>query len=356
MEPTNERDTREGMSVSDLDPQIDAVLKKLEESGTPPVGELSPEELRANYAQLVKEEFGEVDEVHAVEDRDADGVPVRIYRPVETTEPSTALMYFHGGGWVVGSIETHDGITRALAKRAGCVVVSVDYRLAPEHQYPAALRDCWQATQWVMNNAEELGIDIDRIGVGGDSAGGTLATIVARKGRDIGTPLATQLLIYPVCSRTPDTPSYSLFSMGYGLTRDAVTWYWTQYLGDSDGSEDPDIAPSALRDMRRLPRAIVVTAEADVLRDEAETYAQRMFLAGVETEGYRYDGMIHGFLRMAGVVERSNKALDEIAESLAAALAKGWRDDFGPAPDELPASAQPAEEQPAEEQPAGESS
>ena len=317
------------MSVPDLDPQISAVLEKMAKSGRKPVGESSAEELRANFVQDVKDTFGPLDEVHSIEDRDADGVPVRIYRPVETTEPSTALVYLHGGGFVVGSIETHDGITRALAKRAGCVVISVDYRLAPEHQYPAALDDAWKATKWVLENAEELGIDVNKVGVGGDSVGGTLATIVARKGRDVGMPLATQLLIYPVTSRLADTPSYSLFSFGYGLTRDAMAWYWTQYLGDSDGSDDPDIAPTALRDMRRLPRAIVITAEVDVLRDEAETYAQRLFLAGVETEGYRYDGMIHGFLRLTGVVDRSNLALDEISESLAAALAKGWRDDDG---------------------------
>lgn len=317
------------MAVPDLDPQISAVLKRLEEAGVPPVEECTPEALRAGFVEAVKATFGPVDEVHSVEDRDVDGVPIRIYRPVETTEPSTALVYFHGGGWVIGSIETHDGITRALAKRAGCVVISVDYRLAPEHQYPGALEDCWKVASWVWANAEELGLDVDRIGVGGDSAGGTLATVVARKGRDVGTPFATQLLLYPVTSQLGDTPTYSLFSFGYGLTRDAMAWYWRQYLGDSDGTENPDISPSSLRDMRRLPRAIVVTAEADILRDEAETYAQRLFLAGVDTEGYRYDGMIHGFLRLPGVVDRSNTALDEIAESLAAALAKGWRDDNG---------------------------
>jgi acetyl esterase/lipase len=316
------------MSVPLLDPQIADVLRRAEASGAPPVEEQTPEELRANYVKLAKEQFGEVDELHAVEDRDADGVPVRIYRPVETDERSTALVYFHGGGFVIGSIDTHDGVTRALAKRAGCVVVSVDYRLAPEHRYPAALEDCWQATRWVTANSEELGIDPDRIGVGGDSVGGGLAAVVARKGRDAGTPFSAQLLLYPATSSRCDTPSYSMFSSGYGLTRDAMFWYWQQYLGDSDGSQDPDISPAALLDLRRLPRAIVVTAEADVLRDEAEAYAQRMFLSGVETEGYQYEGMIHGFLRMAGVVDRSRKALDEIAESLSAFLAKGWREDY----------------------------
>ena len=334
------------MSVPALDPEIADVLRRLEERGVPPVDSAPVEESRALYEHWAREDFGAVDEVHHVEDRDAEGVRVRIYRPTPTSEPSTALVYLHGGGWVVGSIDTHDGITRGLARRAGCVVVSVGYRLSPEHPYPAPLQDAWTATRWVLEHAEELGLDPDRIGVGGDSAGGTLAAVVARKGRDAGMPLAAQLLIYPVTSSRTDTPSYSLFQSGYGLTRAAMQWYWRQYIGGADGSSDPDISPGALMDLRRLPRAIVVTAEADVLRDEAETYAQRVFLAGNETEGYRYDGMIHGFLRFAGSVERSRKALDEIAESLAPALAKGWREVF-PAPPPAPEPQQPTQARPA---------
>ena len=315
------------MSVPELDPQIIAVLKKAEEDGLPSPEHITPEEARENFVKVAKEQFGPVDEVHSVEDRDADGVPVRIYRPVETSEPSRALVYFHGGGWVIGSIETHDGLTRAIAKRANCVVISVDYRLAPEHPYPAALEDAWTATRWVIANAAELGLDPEKIGVGGDSVGGALAAIIARKGRDTGTPFAVQLLLYPATSSRGDTPSYSLFSFGYGLSRDQMFWFWKQYLGEMDGSTDPEVSPAALSDMRRLPRGIVVTAEVDVLRDEAETYAQRMFLSGVETEGYRYEGMIHGFLRMPGLVDRSNKALDEICETLTEYLDKGWRDD-----------------------------
>ncbi len=316
------------MSVPDLDPDIIAVLRQAEESGAPPVEAMTPEENRATYARVAKEQFGEVDEMHSVEDRELDGVPVRIYRPVDTNEPMRGLVYFHGGGYVIGSIETHDGTARALAKRTPCIVVSVDYRLAPEHPYPAALDDAWTAARWVVEHASELGVDGDKVGVGGDSVGATLATIVARRGRDRGVPFSTQLLLYPTTTSRQDAPSYSLFSMGYGLTRNAMAWYWTQYIGEADGSGDPDISPSALQDMRRMPRAIVVTAEADVLRDEAETYAQRLFLSGVETEGYRYDGMIHGFLRMAGVVKRSNEAFTEIAQSLGPLLDKGWREDF----------------------------
>ena len=312
------------MSVPELDPQIRKVLDDAADAGTPPVPELSPDQVRANLAAGFEKLFGEREEVHSVEDRDADGVPVRIYRPVETDEPSTALVYFHGGGFVAGSVDVYDPLTRAIANRAGCVVISVDYRLAPEHRYPAAVDDAWTATKWVTSHAAELGLDELKIGVGGDSAGGTLAAIMARRTRDHGVALAAQLLVYPITAHDLNTPSYSLFSDGYLLTRDAMEWYWTQYLGESDGSENPDVSPSAERDLRRLPRAIIVTAEADVLRDEAEAYAQRLFLATVETEGYRYDGMVHGFLRMTGAVDRSNQALDEICESLTAALEKGY--------------------------------
>ena len=343
------------MSAPELDPQIIAALRQAAESGLPAPETVPPAEARANYAKLAQEQFGEVDPVFAVEERDADGVPLRIYRPVDTREPSRALLYIHGGGFVVGSVETHDGVTRALARRAGCVVVSVEYRLAPEHRYPAALEDCWQAARWLARNAAELGIDREKVGVGGDSVGGGLAAILARKARDTDAPFAAQLLIYPTVSSRQDTPAYSLYQSGYGLTRDSMAWYWRQYIGDYDGSRDVDVSPGALIDLRRLPRAIVVTAEADILRDEGEVYAQRLFLAGVETEGYRYDGMVHGFLRMAGIVERSNKALDEIAESLVAFLEKGWRDDYlvadplaavQPAPEPGPDAAGASEPQP----------
>jgi acetyl esterase len=308
-----------------LDPQIQAVLEEQAAAGVQAPGAVSVEALREQSARLGREQWGALDEVHSVEDTDAEGVPIRIYRPVDTDDPSMALVFFHGGGWVTGSIETHDGPARALAKRAGIVVVSVDYRLAPEHPFPAGLNDAWTATQWVSNHAADLNLDVDRIGVGGDSAGATFAAVVAARARHHAIPLALQLLLYPVTNHAFDTPSYSYFSEGYGLTRAGMQWFWEQYLGGADGS-NPDASPAQLDDLRRLPRAIVVTAEADVLRDEAEAYAQRLFLSTVETEGYRYDGMIHGFMRMAGKVERSNAAYDELAESIRTMLAKSWRD------------------------------
>jgi acetyl esterase len=282
-----------------------------------------PEEARAGYSVAAKEQFGPVDEVFAVEDRDAGGVPVRLYRPVETTGPRAALVYFHGGGWVIGSVETHDGMTRAFSRRAGVVVVSVEYRLAPEHPYPAALDDAWTAASWVLEHAGELGIDSRRVAVGGDSAGATLAAVVARRGRDAGAPFAAQLLLYPVISSVADGDSYRRFSSGYGLTADGMRWYWRQYIGDLDGGEDPEISPLALADASGLPPAIVITAEADVLRDEGEAYAQLLARAGVPTEERRYAGMIHGFLRMPGVVDRAGTALDEVSASLARVLGAG---------------------------------
>jgi acetyl esterase len=314
------------MSPPVLDPQIQALLEEQAAAGVQPPGAVAVDELREQYVRLCEEQWGELDEVHSVEDVDADGVPIRIYRPVETGDPSMALIYFHGGGWVIGSIDTHDGPARAIAKRTGIVVVSVGYRLAPEHPFPAAVDDAWAATQWISNHADELKLDVDRIGVGGDSAGGNLATVCARRGRDHAVPIAMQLLLYPVVNHAFDTASYSFFSEGYGLTRDGMQWFWDQYLGEGGDGTNPDASPSQVVDLRRLPRAIVVTAEADVLRDEAEAYAQRLFLSTVETEGYRYDGMIHGFMRMAGKVERSNAAYDELAPSIKAMLEKTWRD------------------------------
>lgn len=307
------------MTLPILDPQIQALLD--ESAATVPVDQIPVEQARAEYEQLCKAQWGELDELHSIEDMEADGVPIRVYRPSED-ERAMALVYFHGGGWVIGSIESHDGPCRRLAKSAGIVVVSVGYRRAPEHRFPAPLEDAWTATQWVYNHAPDLGIDAEKIGVGGDSAGATLATVVARRGRDHQLPLALQLLLYPVIDHMCSSSSYSLFSQGYGLTRDAMRWYWKQYLGDTEATT-PDASPALAENLQGLARAIVVTAEADILRDEAEGYAQRMFLSTVETEGYRYDGMIHGFMRMAGKVDRSRKAYDELAESIQAMLAKG---------------------------------
>jgi acetyl esterase len=304
----------------DVDPQVAAYLERLAALGVPPLQELTPEQARANFAGSIDALFGPVDSVYSVEDRVTDsGVSVRVYRPDDSGGPSPALVFFHGGGWVVGSIDTHDGITRALANRSGCVVVSVDYRVAPDHRFPTAIDDAWAATTWVSENAAELGIDPARLAVGGDSSGGNLAAAVARRARDAGLPIAFQLLVYPVTDHRFDSGSYDEFAQGYSLTREAMRWYWSQYLGDADGS-DPDASPARAADLAGLAPAFVASAGLDPLRDEGEAYARRLQEAGVPTTLVRYDGMIHGFLRMPAIIDRAADALDDLAAVLAETL------------------------------------
>jgi acetyl esterase len=303
-----------------IDPQVAQYLERLKALGLPPLEALTPAQARANFAASIDPLFGPVDSMFSVEDRETDtGVPARIYRPDDSAGPSPALVFFHGGGWVVGSIETHDGIARALANRSGCVVVSVDYRVAPEHRFPVAIDDAWSATRWVLANAAELGIHPGRVAVGGDSAGGTLAAVVARRARDAAVPLTLQLLVYPVIDHSFETGSYGDFAEGHSLTRDGMRWYWNHYLGDVDGHH-PDASPGRESDLAGLAPAFIATAELDPLRDEGEDYASRLEQAGVPTTLVRYDGMIHGFLRMPAAVDRAGDALDDLSAVLSGAF------------------------------------
>jgi acetyl esterase len=285
----------------ELDPQVAAYLESI--SGGPPVRSLPPAQLRANLETATPGLVGAVDEVAHVEDVDAGGVPARVYHPANATD--TALVYFHGGGWVIGSLETHDGLVRGLAARSGCRVLSVAYRLAPEHTFPAAVEDARAATRWVLD------LGFDAVAVGGDSAGGTLAAVVARE-----LPVALQLLICPVTDHRFDTGSYERFATGYGLTRDAMRWYWEQYLAGADGS-DPQASPLRAADFSGLPPAIVVVAECDPLHDEGRAYAERLEAAGVPVSLLRYEGVTHNFVRLTGVVDAASRALSEIAAELA---------------------------------------
>ena len=302
--------------MSELDPQVIAYLERLRAAGAPPVGELPAAELRRGFAAAAADVFGPVEPVASVEDRvTKGGIGVRIYRPVETHEPSPALVYFHGGGWVNGSPATHDGIVRALARHSARVVISVDYRLAPEHPFPAGLDDSWAATQWATGAAVELGIDSGRIAVGGDSSGATLAAVVARRARDTGLALEAQVLICPVLDHSFDTRSYADFAEGYGLTRDAMRWYWGQYLGDADGTS-PDASPLRANDLAGLPPGVVLVAECDPLRDEGLAYAEALEAAGVDVTVLRYEGMIHNFIRLAASIDRAAEALGDVAALL----------------------------------------
>ncbi len=302
------------------DPQVEAYLERLKALDVPPIQQLTPEQARSNFAASIDPLFGPVDQVQGVEDRVTDsGVPIRIYRPHDAAEPSPALIFFHGGGWVVGSIETHDGITRALAKRSGCVVISVDYRLAPEHPFPAGLDDGWSATRWVLGNAGELGVDQARVAVGGDSSGANLAAVIALRSRDAGIGLGLQLLVYPVTDHDFDTESYRAFAEGHSLTREGMRWYWSHYLGGADGSAR-DASPLREPELADVAPAFIATAELDPLRDEGEAYARRLASAGVPTTLVRYDGMIHGFLRMPAAIDRAGTALDELGAVLSGAF------------------------------------
>ncbi len=257
------------------------------------------------------------------EDRTVPGpggaIPVRVYRP-DASAAAPVLVYFHGGGWVVGSIATAHGTCSTLARLAGCVVVSVDYRLAPEHRFPAAVEDAWAATAWVAAHPAEVGGRAGALALGGDSAGGTLAAVCARRARDAKIPVALQLLVYPVCDADLQTPSYVELAEGYGLTAQAMAWFWDQYVPDGDRFH-PDASPLRAADLEGVAPALVLTAEYDVLRDEGEAYAARLREAGVPVTLTRYDGLVHGFFRMPAVISRANDALAEAAGALRTAFA-----------------------------------
>ena len=221
-----------------LGPDAKSYLERLAALGAPPITELAPAEVRLAAEATAADLFGPTDPVGAVVDQALPGpIRTRVYQPPGGARDLPVLVYFHGGGWVAGSLDTHDGVCRALCARTPCVVVSVDYRLAPEHRFPAAVEDAWAATAWVAEHAASIGGDASRIAVAGDSAGGTLAAVVALRARDHGLALRLQLLVYPVTDPDFDTPSYGEYASGYGLTRDGMRWYWDHYLGpDGDGS------------------------------------------------------------------------------------------------------------------------
>lgn len=264
--------------------------------------------------------------VAKVEDRripgapDGPPIPVRVYWPQTGSNGLPVVVYFHGGGWVLGGLDSHDPLCRSLANEVGAVVVSVDYRLAPEHRFPAAAEDAYAATAWVHAHATELGAAPSRLAVAGDSSGGNLAAVVALMARDRGgPPLRFQLLVYPVVDYARNTPSYRANAEGYFLTATHMRWYWDQYLGTADGA-GPYASPLRAHDLRGLPPAYVVTAEFDPLRDEGEAYAQRLREAGVPVSVRRYDGMFHGFFSLAGLLPAAREANGAAFTALRAAL------------------------------------
>ena len=263
---------------------------------------------------------GEPEPVERVEDTRVPGprgsIDCRIYAPVRG-EALPALLYLHGGGWVVGDIDSHDSVCRALARRAGCMVLSVDYRLAPEHRFPAAVEDAWTGLVWLHDNAAAIGADPDRLAVGGDSSGGNLAAVLARWARDRHGPrIAAQVLIYPVTDHDLDTRSYRTVGTGYGLTRDSMRWYWEQYLSNPQDAISPDASPLRAADLSNLAPALVITCELDPLASEGSAYAAALAAAGVPVEHIHEPDMIHGYIRMAGVIGRARKSWDDCARFL----------------------------------------
>lgn len=309
-----------------LDAQTQAYLDQQAQSAALPWHELTPADARQYYFSQ-RYEGGMPEPVASMEDR---AIPIhnsviraRIYTPAGTA-PFPVLVYFHGGGWVIGTIETHETTCTKLANASGAIVVSVDYRLAPEHRFPTAVEDCYAATRWVADHASSFGGDPQRLAVAGDSAGGNLAAAVTLMARDQrGPQIVLQVLIYPVTDYyDPGTPSYRENAQGYGLSRDDMIWFWHHYLHDEHERTHPYAAPLRAPDLRRLPPALILSAEYDPLRDEAELYAQRLQEAGVATRLTRYQGTIHGFFNLTNIIDQGVRAHTEVVAFL--------RDGFAP--------------------------
>ena len=288
----------------------------------PPAHEVPVDQARAGHEAETEHLSGPGEPVAEVRDLEIDAaggaIPVRVYRP-EGDGPLPVVAYFHGGGWMLGSIESFDTVVRALANAAGVIVASVGYRLAPEAPFPAGLDDSVCALRWAAAEARTLGADPERLAIAGDSAGGNLATVVARRLRD-DVPLRAQVLIYPVTDAGCNTASYREFGERHGLTAASMQRFWNLYLDGAEGLQ-PDASPLRADDLAGLPPAFVLTAGFDVLRDEAEAYVEALRDAGVEVRHSRYAGAIHGFWRWLAVTKLARAAVDEVAGELRARLA-----------------------------------
>ena len=299
-----------------LHPQCKTFLDQLAAMGGRPLHEMTPQEARG--MTLPPELAGPEEPVHRVENRTIPGpggpIPIRLYAPTDGVRPG--LIYFHGGGFVLGNLDSGDRPCRALANASGCVVISVDYRLAPEHKFPAAVEDAYAATTYVASHGEEFAIDAGQLAVGGESAGANLATVTALRARDGGPRLSFQLLVYPLVDFDDDSPSMREYANDHFLTVDALDYFAGHYLRDAADRRNPEASPMRMNDLAGLPPAFILTAECDPLRDQAEAYAARLKAAGVRVVLKRYEGMIHPFLSLAGIVERGRSAIDDAAAAL----------------------------------------
>jgi acetyl esterase len=304
-----------------LHPEIQAILDAMNAAPGPAAHEVPVAEARAAHVAESVELCGPgepVAEVRDVRVPAAGGeVLVRAFRP-EGDGPLPVVAYLHGGGWVMGSVDSYDAVLRALANATGAIVAGVEYRLAPEHRFPAALEDSLAAIRWLAAHAGELGGDGSRLAVAGDSAGGNLAAVAVRRLRD-ELPIALQVLIYPVTDAGANLPSYREFADGHGLSAASMHHFWALYLDGSEGS-DPDASPLRATDLAGLAPALVLTADEDVLRDEGEAYADALRDAGVEVELVRWPGSIHGFFRWLAATSEARAAVGVVGAALRSAL------------------------------------
>jgi len=301
-------------------PQVQILLERVARSPLPPYHTVSPFVARRIYRDTRAALAPRAPELPEVRLLAFQNYAMRVYRPVRG-ETLPALVYFHGGGWTIGDLDTHDVLCRQLALGARCAVFSVDYRLAPEHPFPAAVEDCFAATRYIAEHAAEL--KVRGIAVGGDSAGGNLAATVALLARDAGGPqLAFQLLIYPATDQRCATASHERNAQGYLLTRDSIQYFRRAYLPSEKDWTDWRASPLLARSHAKLPPALVITAGYDPLLDEGRAYAERLRAAGVEVDYREYADMVHGFILFGGVLDTSNAALADCCAALRAAFEK----------------------------------
>ena len=305
-----------------LTPVMRGVIDRMARAGRPPMHSMTPEQARAFYEvgsgvldipphKMAREE------TLGVPTRDGATLHAQLVAPHSPTgEPLPVLLYLHGGGFTIGSVATHSSLCRHLAHLAGCAVVSVDYRLAPAHKFPTAVNDAWDTLVWLHQQTNNLGLDPHRFAVGGDSAGGTLATVSALQARDAGLPLALQLLFYPGCAAHQDTPSHTRFAHGFVLESDSITWFFNQYLNSPQDREDWRFSPLNAPDLEGVAPAWIGLAECDPLVDEGVMYADRLRMAGVAVDLEIYRGVTHEFIKMGRALPEALRAHQDAAHAL----------------------------------------
>ncbi len=307
-----------------LTPAMAGILERMARLGRPPMHHLSPAQARESYAaganvlEVLRAELARVEDL-SIPTRDGAQLPARLYASQQGVA-LPALLYLHGGGFTIGSIATHDLLCRELARLSGCMVLSLDYRLAPEHRFPTAVHDAWDALRWLAQQASALGADAQRLAVGGDSAGGTLAAVSAIQARDAGLALALQLLIYPGTTAHQDTPSHQAFAQGLILEQAGIAWFFDQYIGSGSAREDWRFAPLLADDVEGLAPAWLGLAELDPLVDEGIAYADKLRAAGVPVDLEIYRGVTHEFIKMGRALPQARQFHQDAAAALRAAL------------------------------------